>query len=136
MRITVACPEGMVSDANNLAMVLAHGPDDGRTYGEPSWLDAHGNLYACASFPVGEEWLGAAQMQLIRPTWDTDESIDMSAAQRAQMALLFTQQAASEEGATPDPVLANPDTLLAVAGGDPHAVLKGTGLTQVQTIIA
>ena len=44
IRITVACPEALIADANHLAMVLAQGPEDGETYGQPGWQDAEGNL--------------------------------------------------------------------------------------------
>ena len=54
MRLTIACPELMRDDANNLAMVLGYGPDDAQTYIALNWQDADGNLYACASMPESE----------------------------------------------------------------------------------
>ena len=39
MRITIACPEALRDDANQLAMVLGYGPDDAETYGELNWQD-------------------------------------------------------------------------------------------------
>ena len=54
MRLTIACPATLRSDANNFAMVLGYGPSDAETYGTPNWQDADGNLYAVASLPVSD----------------------------------------------------------------------------------
>ena len=42
MRITIACPATLRSDANNLAMVLGYRPDDAETYVALNWQDAGG----------------------------------------------------------------------------------------------
>lgn len=122
MRITVACPEALISDANHLAQVLAFGPADAMTYRGLNWRDAQGNLYTAASFEAIDEWLIGAQSPLVRPAWDTDQSISMAAAQRAQAALVFAQEA------TP----ATPDKLTAIAGPDGPAALALMGLSAVE----
>ena len=125
MRITVACPEALISDANNLAMVLAFGPDDAMTYRGLNWQDADGNLYAAASFEALPEWIIGAQSPLTRPEWDTKPyTISMAAVQRAQAALVFAQEA------TP----ALPDKLTAIAGPDGPAALAMMGLTPVEEV--
>jgi hypothetical protein len=121
MRITIACPDALRDDANNLAMVLGYGPDDAETYGELNWQDAGGNLYACASLTVSDTFTTAAQSGLQRPAWDVDNIIDMDAARRAQAALVFSLT----------PVTAMPDKLTACVGDDALAVLAAMGLTQV-----
>ena len=118
MRITIACPEDLRDDANELAMVLGYGPEDAQTYGALNWQDAEGNLYACASLPVSDVFTTAAQSALQRPVWDTDNIISMAAANRAQAALVFS----------PVPVLALPDKLTACVGDDALAVLTAMGL--------
>ena len=90
MRLTIACPDALRDDANNLAMVLGYGPDDALTYGGLNWQDAGGNLYACASLTVSDTFTTTAQSGLQRPAWDTDNIIDMDAARRAQAALVFS----------------------------------------------
>ena len=40
MRLTIACPDALRDDANQLAMVLGYRPDDAETYGELNWRDA------------------------------------------------------------------------------------------------
>ena len=122
MRITIACPDALRDDANNLAMVLGFGPDDALTYGALNWQDAAGNLYACASLPVSDTFTTAAQTALQRPAWDTDNHVNMAGAGRAQAALVFS----------PVPVLALPDKLTACVGEDGPAMLAAMGLTQVE----
>jgi len=122
MRLTIACPEAMRDDANNLAMVLGYGPDDAATYVALNWQDAAGNLYACASLPVSDAFTTTAQATLQRPAWDTDNVISMAAANRAQAALVFSLT----------PVTAMPDKLTACAGDDALATLAAMGLTQVE----
>lgn len=56
-RLTIACPAAYVGDANQLALALGRGPDDGKTFGAANWHDAAGNLYAVASFVASPEWV-------------------------------------------------------------------------------
>ena len=122
MRITIACPDALRDDVNNLAMVLGYGPDDAETYVGLNWQDAGGNLYACASLPVSDTFTTTAQSPLQRPAWDIDNTVNMAGANRAQSALVFSL----------DPVAAMPDKLTACAGDDALAVLAAMGLTQVE----
>jgi hypothetical protein len=113
----------MISDANQLAMVLAFGPDDGRTYGPAAWQDADGNLYAAASWEASPEWVTAAQSTLERPEWDTEDYIDMVAAERAQAVLVYSTEA----------LLASPAALTAIGGMSGPDALAAMGLTMVET---
>jgi len=122
MRLTIACPEALRDDANQLAMVLGYGPDDAETYVALNWHDVGGNLYACASLIVSDTFTTAAQSGLQRPAWDTDNIIDMAGANRAQAALAFSLT----------PVTAMPDKLTACVGDDALATLAAMGLTQVE----
>jgi len=122
MRITIACPEALRDDANNLAMALGYRPDDAETYVGLNWQDAGGNLYACASLIVSDAFTTAAQSGLQRPAWDTDSHVNMAAANSAQAALVFSLT----------PVAAMPDKLTACVGDDALAVLAAMGLTQVE----
>ena len=122
MRLTIACPDALRDDTSNLAMILGYGPDDAATYGGLNWQDVDGNLYACASLPVSDTFTSAAQSPLQRPSWDTDNHVNMAGANRAQAALVFS----------PTPVAAMPDKLTACVGDDALAVLAAMGLTQVE----
>ena len=125
MRLTIACPEALRDDANQLAMVLGYGPSDAETYGELNWQDVDGNLYACASLTVSDTFTTTAQSPLQRPSWDTDSHVNMDAARRAQAALVFSLEA----------VEVAPDKLTACAGDDALATLAAMGLTQVEVEI-
>ena len=122
MRITIACPAAFRSDANQLAMVLGYGPPDAETYVGLNWQDAGGSLYACASLIVSDTFTTTAQSGLQRPSWDTDNHVNMDAARRAQAALVFSLEA----------VEVAPDKLTACAGDDALATLAAMGLTQVE----
>lgn len=126
VRITVSVPEALVPDAQDLAMVLARGPEDAGTYGALSWQDANGNLYSCASFEAPPEWIVAAQGTLTRPEWDVEPyRISMAAANRAQDALVFW----AGEGDIP---LAAPGKMVAIAGMDGPAAVAAMGLSMVE----
>jgi len=122
MRVTAACPESLIEDANHLAMCLAFSEADGETYRTPcGWQDAAGNRYACASFEARDEWLSAAQSPLQRPEWDTTSIIDMAAAARAQAVIRIG-------GA------ADPSHLVAVFGDDPQAAIAVLGVTASEAL--
>jgi len=121
MRLTIACPDALRDDANQLAMVLGYGPDDVQTYVALNWQDVDGNLYAVASLPVSDTFTTAAQVALQRPAWDTDSAISMAGANRAQAALVFSLEA----------VEVAPDNLTACAGDDALATVAAMGLTHV-----
>ena len=125
MRLTIACPDALRDDANDLAMVLGFGPDDALTYGGLNWQDDDGNLYACASLTVSDAFTTTAQSGLQRPEWDDDNHVNMAGANRAQAALVFSLT----------PVAAMPDKLTACAGDEALATLAAMGLTQVEVEI-
>jgi hypothetical protein len=127
-RITIACPAAHTDDANSLAMVLGYGPADGLTYSNVGYQDAGGNLYACASLPVGDNFVSTATSPLVRPDWDVEPyQINMAGATRAQALVVFWEP--TEE--SPEPPLANPDAITAVVGEDGVAMLAAMGLTTI-----
>ena len=83
MRVTIACPEALIVDANQLARCLGYSEDDGLTYGLPIWQDVLGNRYAVASGVVSDAFPEAAASLLSEPEWGAD----MEAAARAQAAI-------------------------------------------------
>lgn len=125
MRITIACPVAMTSDANHLAMILAFGPADALTYNGGKWQDDAGNLYSAASGIIGSQFLGLATSPLARPAWDTDNVINMAGAARAQSAVALIQG--------DDSPLASPAQITAIIGDDGLAALAAMGLAPVET---
>jgi hypothetical protein len=130
MRLTATAPEALRDACNQLAMVLAFGPPDAKTYGSLRWQDSEGNLYAAASFIALDHWIAAATQPLERPEWDTEEIIDMEAAERAQAAMVV--YLGSGDGEEPISVpQASPDALTVVAGDDGLSAIASMGLTPV-----
>lgn len=91
MRITIACPESLISDANQLSMVLGLTVSDVNTYGTPTYQDEDSALYSAASFLASQVWIDKAKSPLVRPRWDENNVIDMVAAKRAQQVLIISE---------------------------------------------
>jgi len=126
MRVTIPGPADHINDAQDVAMVLGFGPADAQTYVAPGWQDAQGNLYACASLPVGPDFVSNATSPLERPEWDQEPyQVNMAGANRAQALVPFWQP--TEE--SPEPPLANPSAITAVVGDDGVLMLTAMGLT-------
>ena len=125
MRLTIAVPSAHIDIANHYAMALGYSEADGLTYRKPSWEDADGNLYAVASLPVSDGFVGAATSPLVRPEWDGEEVIDMTKASQAQALVLLW--APNEDD--PDAPQANPAQIVAVLGMNGQAAIEAMGLT-------
>lgn len=129
MRLTIATPAAHIDIANHYAMVLGYSEADGETYRNTSWQDAHGNLYAVASLPVSDGFVGAATSQLQRPEWDTEEVIDMDKATQAQALVLLWVP--NEENTAPPK--AKPASITAILGMGGVDAIEGMGLTAINT---
>ena len=119
MRITIACPELLIPDANQLAMVLGLTVSDINTYGTPTYKDEDLSLYSAASFLASQVWIDKAKSPLVRPRWDEDNIIDMTAAKRAQQVLIISEIT----------VQAHPDKITACIGGDGLTAIASMGLS-------
>lgn len=122
MRATIACPQGMIDDGNQMAACMGLSLADLNTFGEASYQDEAGNRYAVCSAAMTPRVLQAVGAgQLPRPTFDTDNQINMTGAARALSALVM--------GAD----LATPDKITAVIDMDPGSAIAAMGLTPVPT---
>lgn len=107
MIVTVACPELLVADANQLALIV--GLDD-NTFGHTAYVDNIGNLYSVASCQMPENLYELLSGDLSNP-----------AALRARDVLrIWTEE---------NPVLATPNTLSAVSHYDGIYALQLLGLS-------
>lgn len=120
-RITLACPEALIPDANQLAAALGQSMADAETFNSVGWQDADGNLFSAASVVVSDSWIVKAQEPLVRPEWDTAEEIDMVAASRAQAVFVFVTE----------PTLATIDQITAMIWDDGLQALDMMGLVAV-----
>ncbi len=122
-RLTAACPEDLIYEANQLAMCLAYSTADGETFRTPcGWQDQDGSIYSAASWEASDAWIAKAQEPLVRPAWDVDEVIDMDAATLAQESMVLWLG-----GDEPVPQ-ASPNALTLVAGDDAPASLEAMGV--------
>lgn len=106
MRVTIACPEGLVENANHLASCVGLCKEDAYTYNNIGWEDAEGTSYSVISAVVGESFFLFAEAELQEPLWGAD----VEKATQAQKALKFDQKASK-------------DSLTVVVGEDVEAAI-------------
>ena len=90
--ITIAVPEQLISDANQLALVLGESAADDKTFTTANWQDADGNLYAVCSTAAKPVFVELASQPLQAPAHVPD--VDIEAAARAQALLSINDQPA------------------------------------------
>ena len=128
MRLTIATPAEYADIANHYAMVLGYSQADANTYSNKSWQDTQGNLYTCASLPVGVNFVTNATSALVRPEWDTEGIIDMTKAAQAQALVLLWVPNDQD----PYPPRATPAQIVAILGMDGLDAIDAMGLTTVE----
>ena len=122
MRITIACPENLIPDANQFAMVLGLSANDINTFAKVRLQDSGGELYSVVSFPITQSWLDKANAVLIRPLWDGEATIvDMVAVNRAKALFEIDKTAQS-------------DKLIGCIGDNGVEVIKLMGLYSIEEI--
>lgn len=126
MRLTVACPQGLILKAKHLAMVLGESQEDFYTFNDSNWQDTSGNLYSCASFEVSQFFLSIATSSLTRPGWDANGFVDMEAATDAQSTLNVWVKNESEPGSNPPH--ANSKNISVIGGVDGLEAIALIGL--------
>jgi len=82
---TIAVPEALISDANQLALCLGESSADDQTFGAATYQDADGNLYAVASTVAKPIFAEMAGQPLQAP--NHAPGVDLEAATRAQAML-------------------------------------------------
>ncbi|SPF78775.1 hypothetical protein ALP8811_02707 [Aliiroseovarius pelagivivens] len=116
LRITIACPEAMMADANQFALCVGSSAADVQTFKRAGWENQTGARFALASLLAGDDFPVAASSVLQTPAHAPMADID--AAARAQSKLAIWSPLMSD---TP-PVL-NQDTLLAIVGVEPGSAI-------------
>ncbi len=72
MRATIAVPEAMIADANQMAACMGLSLADLQTFGEASYQDEQGNKYAVCSAAMTPRVLQAVGSgQIVRPEFDS-----------------------------------------------------------------
>lgn len=88
--IEIMIPESMRHAANQLAACKGLSMADLRTFGEATH-ERDGVRYIVVGVQVSDTWLQEIAKPISRPVFDTDESIDLAAAQTALNAMTLLQ---------------------------------------------
>ena len=121
-RATIAVPEPLIAEANQLALCLGESSADDQTFTTASYQDAEGNLYAVCSTVAKSVFAQLAGLPLQAP--DHAPGMDLEAATRAQALLRIN-------GGT-----ASPDVIAVILGDRLEAAqlhIAAMGLTKVET---
>lgn len=121
-RITIACPSGLISAANQLALIAGESAADDQTFTSASYKDAIGNLFAVCSTVVTDSFL-AIQSGLPSELKPHAEGADTTLAQQALDALMIWD---SES-------VFDPTKLTMSVGTTPQDALTQWGLTKIVT---
>ena len=120
-RATIAAPEALLADANQLALCLGESSADDQTFSTANYQDAQGNLYAVASTVAKPIFSQLAGQPLQAP--DHAPNMDVSAASRAQAALQINGG------------IAAPDVIAVILGGSTETAqghIAALGLERMQ----
>ena len=120
-RATIAAPEALIADANQLALCLGESSADDKTFSTATWQDAAGNLYAVASTVAKPIFAEMAGQPLQAP--DHAPNMDVSAASRAQAVLQINGG------------IAAPDVIAVILGGSTETAqghIAALGLERMQ----
>jgi len=109
-RMTLAVPQSLIPQANQLALIAGESPDDVNTFTNANWQDADGNLYAVCSTvikPIVLDMFG--------------QTVDNTDAQSAiDVAVMYS-----------DGVKATPNSIVIAIDIDPMTAFESMGLTMV-----
>ena len=94
-RATIAVPEPLIAEANQLALALGESAADDQTFTTASYQDAQGNLYAVCSTVAKPIFAQIAGQPLQAPAHAPD--MDLEAATRAQALLMINGGTASPD---------------------------------------
>lgn len=94
-RVTIAVPESLIADANQLALCLGESASDDQTFASTNWQDADGSLYAVCSTVAKPVFVALAAQPLQAPAHVPD--VDLEAAARAQMLVSINDQPAGPD---------------------------------------
>lgn len=121
-RITVAVPQALMTQANQLALIVGVSEHDDKTFTTANWQDKDGNLYAVCSTvikPVVLSMFGISLSNITLPAHAINA--DVVAAQQALDKVVMYQ-----EGIT-----VTPDNIYVGIDIDPFKFFESIGLTSV-----
>ncbi|MDE9450352.1 hypothetical protein J3R80_07700 [Aliiroseovarius sp. Z3] len=124
IRITIACPEGLISEANQFALCVGNTPADAQTFRSATWETESGDRYALASLLAGAQFPQVAASPLSAPAHAPDANT--TEASIAQAALRIWSP--MSEDSFPEVGL---DRLVAIVGLEAGMAIPLLGLSPV-----
>lgn len=138
-RITLAVPEAMIPEANQLALVMGESAADVNTFSTASWQDAQSNKYAVCSAVSKPVILNALSTGLPDPVPShAEEIVDIALAQQALDSLVIFSDAVveydenGEEISSTPATQVDPEKITLAIDGDPMTVLTAMGLSRIE----
>ena len=124
LRITIACPEGLIAQANQFALCVGNAPADAQTFGPAVWKSASGERYALASLLAGSQFPSVAGSPLEAPEYAPDATIAEASSAHAALQIWSprSQDSCPEVG---------PDRRIAIVGLEAGLAIPLLGLSPV-----
>ena len=119
-RMSLAVPQALMTQANQLALIVGESEHDDKTFTAANWQDSEGNLYAVCSTVIKPIVLTLFGQSLDDAPLDDDNADKTLAQQALDAAVMFT------EGVT-----ANTDTIVIAVDVEPLSALEQMGLSLV-----
>ena len=127
-RITLACPESLMPQANQLALIVGESVHDDQTFTAARYEDASGNKFAVCSLVATEGFLAIPGTGL-PPSPSYAEDADRTGAQQALDSL--TVWISPEEPSSPPTI----DGLMMAVDINPHKAIQEWGLVAIEDVI-
>ena len=121
-RMTLAVPETLMPQANQLALIAGESSDDDKTFTVANWQDKAGNKYAVCSAVIKPIVLSLLN-QPVADSVLTAENADTVQAQQAMDKVVMYEQG----------MTATTDKIIIVIDVEPISFFRGLGLIVVET---
>ena len=123
LRITIAVPEALIQEANQLAMAIGQSQADQYTFDTVNYKDANNNRYAVASTVAINTFPETASRDLqtaITERYGEESVVNLQQAQLAQSKLIV--------GITDPYPIAQPNNIVAIIHPDPKFAIQAMNL--------
>ena len=121
-RMSLAVPQSLVSQANQLALIVGESEHDNETFTTANWQDKDGNLYAVCSAVVKPVVLSLADKPLADSPLQT-KGADLSLAQHALDKVVMYKQGDK----------ASPTSIMCAIDFEPLQAFADMGLTVIES---
>lgn len=127
-RLTVICPESLMTPANHLAVSIGEMLGDFYTFIQADWEDSQGNRYAIMSSAITDIFFQYAGSMLQRRDFAPD-NWSFELATQAQMAVILWTGPTEQYPAFPQ---ADPNKIIGIVDDNPINVLQSIGLVKIE----